>query len=272
MMKKISAVTVLIIFLLSLTACELLVNQLAFHPDNVNFLPVERFPNGMRELSIKTEDNVNITSLYLPSKDVSVHSEELVIYFHGNGGNVYHRTPSLLQLHKSGLNVLGVDYRGYGKSEGSPSEAGIYLDGKAALNYAVNELGFALKNIILIGRSIGTTVAIHTAQNQALKGLVLVAPLKSGKDQAETMGLGYLSFLAGDAFNNIDKILNIRAPLLIIHGTNDEVIPYQLGKDVFERATVEKQLITIEGGRHNNLHEDFADEYWLPIFRFIAGS
>jgi len=269
---KVVAGFIFMLLLLSLTGCELLVSQLAFHPDNVNVLSVEQLPHRMRELTIKTEDDVRITSLYLPSKNTSPQSHKLVIYFHGNGGNIYHRIPSLLQLQKSGVNVLGAEYRGYGKSEGNPSEAGIYLDGKSVLNHAVNEMGFALKNIILIGRSIGSTVAIHTAQNQALNGLILVTPLTSGKDQAETMGLGSISFLAGDAFNNIEKILNIQAPLLVIHGTNDEVIPYQLGTDVFERAKVKKELITIEGGSHNNLHDDYAHEYWLPIFRFIAGS
>ena len=260
--------TFLISVLLGITVlgCNPVVNMFAFHPDSVNVMPTENLPHEVQEFTIATEDNVKITSLYLPNEK----SNRLLIYFHGNAGNIYHRIPSLLQLHKFGINVIGVSYRGYGKSEGNPSEAGIYADGEAMVQHAIDRLGFYEQNIIIFGRSIGTTVAISTAQNKNIRGLILVTPLTSGKEQAKASGLSSISLLAGDSFDNITKINNIKSPLLVIHGTNDQIIPYSMGKEIFDRANVKKSFVRIEGADHNNLHAKFSQEYWLPIFKFIG--
>jgi fermentation-respiration switch protein FrsA (DUF1100 family) len=256
---------IFIVSLFFLIGCKPLVDKFAFHPDNVNVISVKELPGEIREIKISAEDNVKTISLYLRSKE----SDKLVIYFHGNAGNIYHRIPGLLQINKIGVNVIGVSYRGYGKSDGVPSEDGVYLDGEAVLQYAVEQLGFSKKNIIIFGRSIGTTVAINTVQNMKVGALILVTPLTSGKEHAEHSGLGLISFMAGDSFNNIEKITNIDAPLLVVHGTNDQVIPYSMGRKVFDRANVDKKFITINGGGHNNLHETYAQQYWLPILNFI---
>ena len=175
----------------------------------------------------------------------------------------------MLQLHQAGVSVIGVSYRGYGKSEGEPSEEGVYLDGKAIFQYAVEQMGFSMENIIIFGRSIGTTVAINIAQNKNIAGVILVTPFTSGKDQAEAGGLGAISSLAGDSFDNISKVGNIESPLLVIHGTSDRIIPYSMGKEIFEHARVAKKFVTIKGANHNNLHDVYEQEYWLPIIRFI---
>lgn len=245
--------------------CKPVINELAFHPDTENVIPANKLPDEIQEITISTADKVSITSLYLPSTE----SDKLIIYFHGNAGNIYHRIPSLLQLHQFGINVLGVSYRGYGKSEGEPSEEGVYLDGKAIYQHAVEQLAFPKENIIILGRSIGTTVAINTAQNKQIGGVILITPLTNGKEQAEAAGLGAISSLAGSSFDNSAKIENIKSPLLVIHGTNDQVIPFSMGKDIFDRAKVKKKFVKIEGANHNNLHDDYQQEYWLPILRFI---
>lgn len=243
----------------------MIVNAFAFHPDVDNVIPTNKLPNGIQEITINTADKVKITSLYLPSAE----SDKLLIYFHGNAGNIYHRIPSLTQIHRSGINVIGASYRGYGKSEGEPSEEGVYSDGKAILKYAVENLAYSTENIIIFGRSIGTTVAINTAQNENIRGVILVSPFTSGKAQATAGGLGAISILAGDSFDNIAKIENIRSPLLVIHGTGDQVIPYTMGKEIYDRATVTKEFVKIEGGNHNNLQDTYEKEYWPPILRFI---
>jgi len=245
--------------------CEVIVNKLAFHPDNVNVIPENELPKGVEEFSIETDDKLIIRSLFLRAKE----SDKVVIYFHGNAGNIYHRIPSLLRLRQFGLNVVGVSYRGYGKSEGEPSEDGIYLDGKAVFNYVSNKLGFEHKNIIVIGRSIGTTVAINTTQNKDIGGLILVAPLTSGKAHANAGSLSSVSSLAGNSFDNINKIKNIKTPIMVIHGTKDRVIPYSMGKEIFDAANSEKKLVTINGAGHNDLHNVYAKKYWTSIFSFL---
>ena len=161
----------------SMFGCKALVNKLAFRPDSVNVIPSSKLPPEIEEISIRTKDGEKLTSLYLSSPE----SNKVLIYFHGNEGNIYHRIPSLLQLHKFGVNVLGVSYRGYGKSEGEPTEEGVYLDGESIYQYVIEEMGISSENVILFGRSIGTTVAINTAMNKDIRGVILVTPLTSKK-------------------------------------------------------------------------------------------
>lgn len=253
---------------LSVSGCKPVVNDFAFHPDNVSVIPTSELPNGIQEITVTAEDQVKTTSLYLSSSA----SNKLVIYFHGNAGNIYHRIPSLLTLQKLGVSVLGVSYRGYGKSDGSPTEQGVYLDGKAIFQYAVEQLGFPRENIIIFGRSIGTAVAVNTAQNEQILGLILVSPLTSGRAQAQAAGLGSVASLAGDSFDNLSKVENIEAPLLVIHGTDDRVIPFSMGLEIFDRANVMKVFVKIEGANHNDLEHEFGQEYWPPILRFIEDA
>jgi len=245
--------------------CETIINKLAFYPDSVNVIQQNNLPKGVEEFAVITRDNLRIKSLYLPV----INSKNIVIYFHGNAGNIYHRMYNLLQLQQMGINVVGVSYRGYGKSEGKPSEKGIYLDSQAILKYVNEVLGFADENITIFGRSIGTAVAINTVQEKCFAGLILVTPFTSGKAHAKSSGLGLVSFIAGDSFNNLAKIKNIKTPLLVIHGTQDQVIPYSMGEEIFEAANSRKRFIKIEGGGHNDLQNTYEHEYWMSILAFI---
>ena len=257
--------TAIILLGFSTYGCKPVVNHFAFHPDTTNVLPTEKLPDDIKEISIKSSDGVLNTSLYLPSPN----SNKLLIYFHGNAGNIYRRIPDLRLMNRSGINVLGVEYRGYGKNSGSPSEEGIYLDGEAALKYAVENLGISEDDIILFGRSIGTAVAINSAQHKKLRGIILVSPLTNANAEAKAAGMGSIASLAGDAFDNLSKIDGIEAPLLVIHGTSDNVIPYSMGVEIFNRAKVKKYFVRINGAGHNNLQNEFGRQYWPPIISFI---
>ncbi len=267
-MKTISTFTVLILLGSATLGCKPIVAEFAFYPDNENVIPTNQLPHGIEEITISTADKVKITSLYLPSAE----SDKLLIYFHGNAGNIYHRIPSLLQLQNAGINVIGVSYRGYGKSNGDPNEEGVYQDGKAIFQYTVEQMGFSKENIIIFGRSIGTAVAINTAQNEKIRGVILVTPMTDGKDQAKAAGLGPISSWAGNSFDNISKVGNIESPLLVIHGTNDRVVPYSMGKAIFNRAKSKKEFVRIKGANHNNLQDAYGKEYWPPIIEFIKNE
>ncbi len=245
--------------------CKVAVNSMAFHPDTTSLLGKDQLPAIMDEVFFKTSDDIELQGLYLPNNA----ADRILIYFHGNAGNIYHRIPDLMQLYSFGLNVLGVSYRGYGRSEGRPSEAGIYLDGDAALKYVTGTLGIPEQNIIIFGRSIGSTVALETAQHKKLSGMILVSPMTTGKAMAKAVGLSPVSFLAGDAFNNLAKIKNLHCTLLVVHGTNDEIIPFSMGKTIYEEAAVEKHFATIEGAGHNDISSVFATDYWPPVNEFL---
>lgn len=264
-MKILLFIIIVISCLMAFYGCKSVVNKLAFYPDRTDVIPAHKLPEGVKEVFIETEDKLHIQAYFIPNRN----SHKILIYFHGNAGNIGHRLPDLLQLHGFGINVLGISYHGYGKSEGKPGEEAIYMDGRAAIDYTTKELGFTLENIIIFGRSIGTAAAIETALGRTIGGLILVTPLTSGKEEARAAGLGSVSSLAGTSFNNMGKIEKVSCPLLVIHGTKDEVIPFQMGKAIYDRAKGKKEFVSIEGANHNNLSGQYGNKYWPPIYHFI---
>jgi uncharacterized protein len=262
--QKFIIIVMLVNCLIALAGCSNIVNQFAFYPDTKNIIPVEQLPAGIEEIFITTGDHVKLQAYYAANKG----SEKILIFFHGNAGNICHRLPDIGNLKNCGISVLGISYRGYGKSSGKPSEKGIYTDGAAALDYAVQTLGYSLDNIIIFGRSIGTTVAVHISQDKDIAGLILITPLTSAKAQAQ--GLGFLSLLAGNAFDNLSKISHIKCPVLVIHGTDDEILSFSMGKDIYDQAPAEKRFVIIEGAGHNNLSQMDPEKYWGAISEFIA--
>lgn len=249
-----------------LTGC--VVEFFAFHPNDSHILPAEALPPDTEEVFLETEDGVRIQALFLRAPA----SHTVTIYFHGNAGNVYHRLRDLQHLRGIGTNVLAVSYRGYAKSGGSPSEDGIYGDGRAAYEYAVTGLEFPPSRIFLFGRSLGTTVAVDLAQRKDLAGVILVSPLSNARDMAGAMGLGFGADLAGDAFRNDWKVRSVIAPLLVIHGTQDRVIPIELGRKVFDAAPGWKVFQVIQDAGHNDLSDRFTRRYWESVRAFIERS
>lgn len=245
--------------------CRFLINKMAFFPDRFDIPSIDRLPEGVEQLRIPTIDGQQLQCYWIPHSD----SRRALIYFHGNAGNISHRLADLLKLARMNLNVLGVGYRGYGASTGAPSEAGIYQDGHAALHFIIEEKGFDRGQIYLLGRSIGSTVAVEIAQKVALAGVILVTPLTTAKAVAKANGLGILSALAGDAFNNSGKIPELSAPLLIIHGTRDEIIPFRLGRELFNQAPAPKEFVAIEGAGHNDISLAETGRYWKAIEQWV---
>lgn len=264
---KVFTVIIVIIALSGLiwSGCDGLVNRFAFFPDTTFLIPVSELPPSVTEVFIETRDEVRLQSYYVPQPA----SKYILIFFHGNAGNLGNRLADILRLRDLGINVFGLSYRGYGKSDGKPSESGIYLDGKAAFEYVTDTLGFLPENVILFGRSIGTTVAVNTAQNIGIAGLILVTPLTSGKAHAKAHGFGPLALLAGKSFDNLAKIPHIRCPLLVIHGTRDRIIPLKMGKEIYKKASVEKRFVQIRDAGHNDLTDFEKNTYWDAIREFI---
>lgn len=257
--------TILIMPVTVLTGCDAVINYFAFHPDSENVMVTDQLPVGVEEFSIITEDGVKLQGLYLPRAE----SDSVLIYFHGNAGNVFHRIPDLLRFRQAGVSVVGAGYRGYGNSEGSPDESGIYRDGEAVYRYVVEELGYPESRIIVFGRSIGTAVALHVAHQHTIGGLILVTPLTTGKAQAEASGLGIIASIAGNSFDNVARIKQVSAPLLVIHGTEDRVIPFSMGREIYDSAMGNKQFVKIKGAGHNNLQSSYGAYYWPPMVDFI---
>ena len=252
--------------LITLSNCGIR-DKFTFYPDQESKIPEQNIPNYVTERSIRTRDNQNLQAFLFRHNDNI--NRSLIIYFHGNAGNIYHRFDDATKLFDMNRNVLLVSYRGYSKSTGKPNEKGIYIDGESTVNYAIDSLGYDEKDITIFGRSLGTTVAIHISQNRNFNSLILVTPLTSGKEMATAMGLGFIRFIAGKSYNSIEKIKNIKSRILIIHGDKDEVIPYYMGKKLFDTFNGVKYIITIREGGHNDLQDVDSQLFWGGIEKFL---
>jgi fermentation-respiration switch protein FrsA (DUF1100 family) len=161
-----------------------------------------------------------------------------------------------------------LDYRGYGKSSGSPSEHGLYADADAAYLYLLDH-GYSARQIILQGESLGTAVAVDLASRKDCAGVVLEAAFTSGGDVANTV-LPFVGHLVFRGFDSKRKIANIRAPLLFFHGDRDETIPFKLGRSFFDAAPEPKYFVEIPGAGHNDLVETAGSTYRERLHEFYG--
>jgi len=190
------------------------------------------------------------------------------LFLHGNAGNVTHRAPHIQEIVAAGSSVLVLDYRGYGKSNGSPSEQGLYRDSEAGFIYLLGQ-GYRAEQIIIQGESLGSAVAIDLASRRPCAGLILEAPFTSAGDVAGTL-VPYVGPLLIRSFNSVPKIRWIRVPKLFMHGDRDEVVPLRLGQELFEAAQGVKTFWLIPGAGHNDILEVAGDEYRRRLQTFYT--
>jgi fermentation-respiration switch protein FrsA (DUF1100 family) len=200
-----------------------------------------------QELILRTKDGVDISAWYVPAQN----TRGYLLFCHGNAGNISHRLDSLRIFHGLGLGVLIFDYRGYGRSKGAPDEEGTYQDAEAAWDYLVNSLHVKPEKIILFGRSLGSAVAAEVALRKQAGALIMESGFTSVPDLGSTF-YPYLPvrFLSRYRYASIEKVGRIKIPKLFIHSPEDEIIPYDHGKRLFERASEPKEFLPLTGG-HN---------------------
>lgn len=195
-----------------------------------------------------------------------------VLYCHGNGGNLTNVGWIGEALTKSGFDVLLIDYRGYGRSDGETTdEWALNADGEAAYNYLINQRGVKAEKLILHGLSLGSTVAVDVASRKPCGALVVESGLSSASEMGEhslPMLPRWLHWLAKNRFESARKIANVRCPVLITHGTNDATIPVAQGHKLFAAANEPKRLRIIEGGSHN-LAGEGGKAYLVQIVSFL---
>lgn len=212
-----------------------------------------------------TADEIRLEGWFVPAPD----SDLVLLFFHGNGGNISHRLDSIEQFHRLGLNVFIIDYRGYGQSEGSTTEVGTYLDAAAAWRYLTQERGFAAEQIIIFGRSLGGAVAAALAEKHPPRLLILESTFTSVPEMAgRRFPFAPTRQLARIQYNTAARLPNIHVPLLIIHSPEDEVIPFDQGQALYQVANQPKQFLQISGG-HNDGFLISAAQYEPAVAAFI---
>lgn len=229
---------------------------------------IEYLPNQLglefEEIFFKTSDNIDINGWFMPSPN----ARYTLLFCHGNAGNISHRLEKLEFFHILGLNVFIFDYRGYGKSQGKPSEDGIYLDTLASYEYLLSRK-ITPKQIIGFGESLGAAAIIDLAFRKELGGLIIEGGFSSAKDMVKAIYSPLLPhWIFASRFDNINKIKSVKAPKLIIHSINDEIVPYRLGKMLYENAINPKEFLQIHGG-HNLCFFESSDILKEKISNFI---
>jgi len=194
---------------------------------------------------------------------------EVLLYFHGNGGNISHRLERAKLLTDAlGLDLFLVDYRGYGHSGGSPSEKGLYADG-AAIYQAARERGFSPEKIVLFGESLGCAVAIETALSHPCRAVILEAPFLSVPAMAKAIYPFLPRFLVRTRFDNGSKVPRLTMPKLIAVAERDDVVPPKQGLRLYELAAPPKELYIIRGATHNDTYIVGGEDYLAAWKQFL---
>lgn len=217
---------------------------------------------GASDAWIETSDGVKIHGWWVQRDG----SPWATLFLHGNAGNIAYRASHIQEIVAAGSSMLMLDYRGYGKSGGSPSEQGLYRDSEAGFIYLLGK-GYRPEQIIIHGESLGSAVAIDLASRRPCAALVLEAPFTSASDVAGTV-LPFVGPLLIRSYNSLPKIRWIRVPKFFMHGDRDEVIPLRLGQELFAAAQGTKTFWIIPGAGHNNILETTGSEYRRRLAAF----
>jgi len=262
-----AAVALFVAVLLWSLLIMLFESRFIFFPDRYptgRYNEAHRIP-GLRDEWFAASDGIRLHAWYAPAEQPIA----TLVMAHGNAGNLTNRLEIIRALRRRGFNVFMFDYRGYGRSEGNPDEAGVYLDGRAAFDHVQAMNGNDSTNIVLWGTSLGGAVALDVALDRPVAGLILESTFTSAPAMASRLypWLPIGSFLQAQ-FNSIDKIARYRGPVLVIHGERDGLIPFEMGKELFEAAQGAKEMYAIAEADHNDTFWIGGEEYLERVERF----
>ncbi len=221
------------------------------------------------DAAFQSRDGVRLAAWYVPAPDARF----TVLFCHGNSGNIMHSMDAVTAFHEMGLNCLVFDYRGYGNSEGRPTEAGTYLDARAAFDWLTQIKGIPAERIVLCGRSLGGPIAAHLAAEVRAAALTLEATFTSYAD----IGAHFYPYMpvrlfARFRYDTLASVRQVRCPVLVVHSKDDQVVPFEFGTRLFDAAPQPKQFTEIAGS-HNDGFVVSADRYkaaWLQWIGALA--
>ena len=242
--------------------------NIVFHPKAEITHTPDLYHLKFQDVYFETQDHFKLNGWFFSAN----HSQKTLLFFHGNSGNVGSSLELVsifvTDLH---LNVFIVDYRGFGKSKGHPSEEGLYQDAQAAYQYLTQTKGIPKRNIILFGQSLGGAVAIDLASKRPAAALIVENTFTCAVDMAKTM-YPYLPvrLFIKSQFNSKAKIKTVLYPKLIIHATQDETVPFRHGEKLFNSASFPKYFYAISGANHGNNYKIAGPDYIQRLKEFLT--
>lgn len=238
-----------------------------YFPDSTLVATPDQYGLSFEDIHFTATDGIRLHGWYLPGEP----DQPVVLFCHGNAGNISHRLDNLRLLRRLGLNVFIFDYRGYGQSEGRASEAGTCADALGALAWLKNR-GWSSARMIYFGRSLGAAVAVQLALEYAPAGLILETPFTS----IAAMGRHHnpllfftLGWLLNAKYDNLAKIRQIHTPLLIFQGNLDRIVPEAMARELFNHANEPKTWYLIPGAEHNDTYAVGGKNYWAAWVLFL---
>ena len=241
-----------------------LILYLKYYEKKGIYFPIRKIHLTPKEIGLEFEDvyfsspdGIKLNGWYIPAKE----ARATVIFCHGNAGNICHRIDVIYLFYKLGLDVFIFDYRGYGRSQGNPSEEGLYLDAQSAYKYLIDKRNLNEESIVVYGKSIGANVAVELCSKVRPAALISESAFTSAAEMGKKLfPLLPIKWFITIKYDALSKIKKINAPKLIIHSEDDEIIPFQHGRRLFEIAPEPKEFYKMHGG-HNDaiflVREDF---------------
>ncbi|MBN1816362.1 MAG: alpha/beta hydrolase [Sedimentisphaerales bacterium] len=227
-------------------------DRMIFHP------PPAGYVDGPEVIKIETPGGQRISAVHRTSPEAKF----TVLISHGNAEDIGYGRESIEMFVEHGYNVLAYDYRGYGTSDGRPSERNTYEDIEAAYQYLLSRANVPAGRIIVLGRSVGSGPATYLAGRNPVGALLLEAPFVSAFRVVTSVPL-----LPFDKFNNLARIDKVACPVLIVHGRADEVVAFWHGQKLFARANEPKLHLWVDGAGHNDLYVVAGEDYWQALLR-----
>lgn len=265
---KLTLLPLALIYTVVLAGVYLGQRQLQYFPSRANPAPTEVGLVGVAVEPLVSSDGETLILWYAPARG----DRPTILFLHGNAGSIADRAPRLAFLQAQGFGAAFLSYRGYGGSSGSISEAGLLTDARTAHDFLLAE-GIPADRIIAIGESLGTGVAIQLAAERPFGALILEAPYTAAVDIAAEQYVWLpVRLLMKDQFHSLDRIVQATAPVLILHGTDDTVIPYAHGQRIYAAAPEPKTFLPLAGKGHEALFDpatwaleaDFLDQLFPP--------
>jgi alpha-beta hydrolase superfamily lysophospholipase len=261
---KLSAVVVACVYLGMVAILYFAQRSMMYFPETIHTTPAQAGLPEAEELTLTASDGVQIFAWHVAPRD----DKPVIVYFHGNGGALRYRVERFRKLIGAGIGLLAVEYRGYGGSAGSPTETGLFADGEAA--YAFAAARYKPEQIVVWGESLGTAIAVTIAAEKPVARVILEAPFTSAASVAR---LRYwympIGLLMKDQYRSDERIEKITAPVLILHGTRDHIVPFAMGERMFELTKAPKHIARFLDGDHEDLDANGALH---AVGRFLAGD
>ena len=256
-----------VIMVLSLLVCFCILlfyvfqRRLIYFPEHDTPTLQDYHATDMTLVTLQTNDNLQLTSWY----KAAINNQSTLLFLHGNAGHIGYRMPLARQFINAGFGVFLLEYRGYGGNGGYPTEHGLYEDGRTALRFLYQQ-GVESKQVILYGESLGTGVATQLAVEYPVCAVILQSPFTSLVSLSQDH-YPWLMIKPWDRFNSLEKMKKIHVPLLVLHGKQDQVVPFDDGLLLFNQANEPKKMVVFEDKNHNNLWG--ASGFFEEIIHFI---